>query len=82
LSKREGSGAQYGFPLLPDETAMTICTRCSASFECGMVERPDLPCWCVALPPLSLEALPAPEQPSCLCPGCLQEWIASREPGK
>jgi hypothetical protein len=57
---------------------MSICIRCNASFECGMEQANQEPCWCAALPPLPVPALPEPERPGCLCPDCLRAWIAAR----
>jgi hypothetical protein len=56
---------------------MSTCSRCQNTFECGMVEATDAPCWCTELPPLPADALPdAGENSLCLCPDCLKARIA------
>ena len=55
---------------------MSTCSRCQSTFDCGMVDATDAPCWCAALPPLPAEALPDDDESRCLCPACLGERIA------
>ncbi|HEX5343090.1 MAG TPA: cysteine-rich CWC family protein [Duganella sp.] len=56
---------------------MSTCSRCGASFSCGMKDAdpsvPSEPCWCATLPP----AVPVPSAPgaSCWCPACLKQHI-------
>ena len=63
--------------------ARETCSRCGASFGCGMGQGS---CWCAELPPL----MPVPrsgeasadgdgDPASCLCPPCLREEIARRQ---
>jgi hypothetical protein len=64
-----------------DETVerMSLCPRCGASFECGMVEATAQPCWCTRLPALPAACLPAPEDEAagrCFCPDCLRAMAA------
>lgn len=54
---------------------MSSCSRCNASFECGMVDTLDAPCWCIALPALAVDSLPDAKDGHCLCPACLSVWI-------
>ena len=51
------------------------CARCGAVFECGMKAGVEH-CWCSTLPPIA----PTSAFPSCLCPRCLREEIATRHP--
>ncbi|MGV7211038.1 cysteine-rich CWC family protein [Oxalobacteraceae bacterium A2-2] len=66
---------------------MSTCTRCGATFHCGMADAADAansqPCWCAALPAV----LPVPDaaalsedqpRPGCWCPACLQRFIETR----
>ena len=74
------AGRQHGWQRL-------TCQHCGAGFDCG-VDRPvDSPCWCAALPPLSLDRLPAPaadrahtaaEPARCICPDCLKAALAGQ----
>lgn len=54
---------------------MSICTRCAATFTCGMTDASDsdAPCWCTGLPPLPRNAYN--EEGTCLCPRCLHDLI-------
>ena len=58
---------------------MSTCSHCNTTFECGMADAMDAPCWCAALPALPGEALPDPGNGRCLCPSCLKAWIARNE---
>ncbi|HEV2611124.1 MAG TPA: cysteine-rich CWC family protein [Noviherbaspirillum sp.] len=55
---------------------MSICTRCDATFTCGMTDTPDgdAACWCTGLPPLPRDAYNEVEG-KCLCPKCLRDLI-------
>ena len=60
-------------PVVPSPGS-EVCTRCGATFECGMkagVER----CWCADLPPIAPSAAFA----TCLCPRCLRDEVAARQ---
>jgi uncharacterized protein (TIGR00290 family) len=50
-----------------------FCTRCRATFECGMTAGLQH-CWCATLPALAPSAAFA----TCLCPRCLRDEIATR----
>jgi len=52
-----------------------VCARCGAPFECGMKAGIEH-CWCATLPPIAPRAAFA----NCLCPKCLREEIAMRQP--
>ncbi|MBV8666604.1 MAG: cysteine-rich CWC family protein [Burkholderiaceae bacterium] len=62
---------------------MSHCSRCGQPFSCGMRdEHAAQPCWCTQLPKLPLAQLPTGDQPgqaSCLCPECLQAWVAQMQ---
>jgi hypothetical protein len=49
------------------------CTCCGAAFSCGM-EAGDDSCWCVGYPKVE----PAADVTSCLCPVCLQRFVAEQ----
>ncbi|WP_334189042.1 cysteine-rich CWC family protein [Noviherbaspirillum sp.] len=55
---------------------MSICTRCAATFTCGMTDAPNdnAACWCTSLPPLPRDAYNEDEG-TCLCPQCLRSLI-------
>lgn len=59
---------------------MSTCSRCQTTFDCGMVEATESPCWCAALPPLPADALDDNDGDGdsavCLCPDCLKARIA------
>lgn len=62
---------------------MSNCSRCGAHFSCGMEEADSrAPCWCSALPPLSLDEVHALTDENgfaqCLCPACLKVAIDNR----
>ncbi|NJD36314.1 MAG: cysteine-rich CWC family protein [Betaproteobacteria bacterium] len=57
----------------------TVCPQCGAQFRCGMANG-DKECWCASLPALS--QIPAKTDgdlaaATCLCPACLQLWLAA-----
>jgi hypothetical protein len=59
---------------------MSICNKCGASFSCGMQDpAAETPCWCTQLPHLPLAQMPGGGNAgvTCLCPSCLQAWIAA-----
>lgn len=58
-------------PGKPGALAGETCSRCGATFECGMKAGAER-CWCAELPPLA----PDPALGSCLCPRCLAEASA------
>jgi hypothetical protein len=64
---------------------MSICSRCKASFSCGMADdATDQPCWCVALPALPGSAIKSGQEDgaaSCLCPDCLKARIEEAKRG-
>jgi hypothetical protein len=47
------------------------CSRCGETFGCGALSDEEK-CWCVQLPPISLNASGASD---CFCPRCLREVI-------
>lgn len=73
----EHNGAGFLSPkqmssLLTDQTTEKNCSRCGASFGCG-IKSTNADCWCMDLPRVAPVA--APEQ-DCLCRACLTEAIS------
>jgi hypothetical protein len=59
---------------------MSQCARCGATFICGVADAQSAqPCWCMALPPLHLDATIPAQERSCLCPDCLRALLAKQK---
>ncbi|HVK95172.1 MAG TPA: cysteine-rich CWC family protein [Noviherbaspirillum sp.] len=62
---------------------MSICERCGATFECGMVDNAQAPCWCTQLPPLPSSAYVRSAadgtQSRCFCPACLRVAVMAQD---
>ncbi|WP_179402937.1 cysteine-rich CWC family protein [Burkholderia guangdongensis] len=56
------------------------CPQCGRAFDCGAGSEP-FTCWCAAMPSLPGGAQPA-DGARCLCPGCLADALAQRDPAR
>ncbi|MEK9916393.1 MAG: cysteine-rich CWC family protein [Betaproteobacteria bacterium] len=51
----------------------TVCSRCHATFHCGIEDQ--APCWCATDYPLVLSG---DGIDSCMCPNCLSQTISEQ----
>ncbi|WP_354669898.1 cysteine-rich CWC family protein [Janthinobacterium sp. SUN118] len=59
--------------------AMSQCTLCGATFQCGQRDpNANTPCWCTALP--ATVPVPGSAAAGCWCPSCLQAHITALAP--